>query len=119
MAVPETPVNEHNHLLPRNDDIRAAGQVPAVEPESVAHRVKETTDDQLRAGVPRLDRPHVAGSLLGGEYVRHGSRHDGLRILQEAGHVVYLEFPVRRVVFVQPLRDDQGHASLVHLFHLV
>lgn len=90
MTVPEASVNEYSHPSPGQHDIGVSGQVPALKTEAIAHRVEETPDDQLRAGVPVLDRPHVAGSLLGSQSVGHGSRHDCLRVFQEIGHVVYL-----------------------------
>lgn len=119
VSVPEAPVNEHGHTMHRKHDVRASRQVPALKSEAVAHRVEKPSNGQLRRGVASLDRPHVAGTLLGGQHVGHGSRHNRLRVLQEVRHVVNLEFPIRRVFLVKPLRNDERHPGLPHLLHLV
>lgn len=107
MAMPETAVYEQHHPASRKHDIRPARQILSVKSEAVAHRVEKAPDDQLWAGVPPLDRPHVAGALFRGQHVGHDSRHNRLRLLQKVGHIVYPEFPIGRVVFVELLRDNQ------------
>lgn len=119
VPMPEAPMNEHDRSMCRQHDVRGSGQVATVEPETIAHRVEKGPYGQLRGGVSPLDRPHVAGSLLRGEYVRHGSRHNRLRVLQEVRHVVNLEFPIWRIFLVKPLRNDERHPGLPHLLHLV
>lgn len=117
--MPETAVDEQGDVEPGKYDIGPPRQIAAMEPEAVAHFVKKPTNDKLGAGILPLDRPHVAGALLAGQYVGHGSRHDRLRIVQEVRNVVNLKFPIRRILLVKSLGDDQGDSCLPHLFHLI
>ncbi len=59
MLMPETAMNENDFHSARENEIRPAGQIFAVQAVAVSHRMDETPHNQLRSGVLAPDAPHV------------------------------------------------------------
>jgi hypothetical protein len=62
MLVPKTTVHKNNFLLGWEDEIGTAGQVSAVQTESIPQAVRQRTNDQFRFRVDAPDTPHVFAS---------------------------------------------------------
>ena len=68
--MPVAAMHEDNLAAWRKDQVWAAGEVPALQPESVPHGVSQSANNQLRLGVASADAGHDGGSVLW-RYVVH------------------------------------------------
>ena len=66
MAVPEAAVNENYFLEARQHQIWLAGEVLAMQTETVAHAVDHASNGKFRCCVAILHGAHCAASLLRG-----------------------------------------------------
>lgn len=64
MPMPETAVNEDYLVVPRQDDIGAAGEVSDMETKAVAESVQEGPNRLLRPGVARSNSRHHSAAFL-------------------------------------------------------
>lgn len=71
MSVPEAPVDEHNGLVARKDDVGTAGQIPAMKTEAESQLVKAAAEHKLRFGVLTPDTTHVEPPLRRRKDVGH------------------------------------------------
>ena len=71
MAVPETPVDENNGPVLRENQIRPAGKIPSMEPEPVPHAVKQQPDGKLGFCVLGGDAGHIPAAALRRKMVGH------------------------------------------------
>jgi hypothetical protein len=58
VAMPEAAVHEDSQHVARENEVGGTGQMPTMEPETVAERVKVLTQSQLRPGILGLDTSH-------------------------------------------------------------
>jgi hypothetical protein len=65
VLVPEAPVDEDDRPVFREDDIRVAGQVFAMQAEAIPQPVQQAPDDEFRLRVPAADTRHVPASSIG------------------------------------------------------
>jgi hypothetical protein len=73
MAMPKTSMNENDGLPFGQHDVRLAGQILSMEPESITHPVKNAPDPDFWQGVLRDDTAHDLGPLLPAVDVGHRS----------------------------------------------
>ena len=71
MHVPKATVYEDHRPQGRQNNVRPARKLAAVQTKSVAHPVKQGAHDAFRCGVPIADPRHAATSLLTGKNVGH------------------------------------------------
>lgn len=71
MMVPETTVDEDNRFVTRQDDVRAAGEVPPLKSETVPQGMQKAADLKLRLGIAALVADHGTAALLGCQNI-HG-----------------------------------------------
>jgi hypothetical protein len=62
VSVPETAVDNNYRSMPWKNDIRAAGELGHMQPESAAHPVKNGTDLSFRYSVPTANAGHIPAS---------------------------------------------------------
>lgn len=67
--MPEAPVDENYRLVLRQDNVRRAGEVLPVQPESIAHLMKDGADSELRFGILASDSGHVPAAVLARDQV--------------------------------------------------
>lgn len=78
VTVPEASVDKYHRPVLRKHNIRATGEVSAMNPEAETHAVKKGAHDELRSRVPASDPRHVPASPLFGKSV-HFSQLSQLR----------------------------------------
>lgn len=71
MPVPETAVHEHGDPVFRQDDVRGAGEVLAMQPEPQAQRKQHAPNFTFRAGILAADAPHILATSLSRDMI-HG-----------------------------------------------
>jgi hypothetical protein len=59
VPMPEAAMHKHGQAVPGQNNIRAPGQFPAVQPESVAQAVKRRPDNPLRHRILPPDAAHI------------------------------------------------------------
>lgn len=65
VLVPEAPVNENRRSMPRKNEIRCAGKVPAIKPEAESHRMDEPPNNHLWLRIHLANTPHMGAAFLG------------------------------------------------------
>ena len=85
VAMPKAAVNEDNFIMPREDNIGAAGKVAAMEAEAIAKTMQRLTDFDFRGGVFVFYPRHIAATLLLGKCVGHDLGRNGLKHLFDGG----------------------------------
>ena len=75
MQMPEASVYQNDFSKPRENQVRCAGQVAAMQPESITKPVRGTAHGQLRLCVGLANAPHVGATLGWGKGVGHGVGH--------------------------------------------
>lgn len=73
MPMPEASVDEYRQTVPRKDQIRTTGEIPAVQAETEAEPVSNPTDNKLGSGITSPDFGHDFTSPLLVHNVRHRS----------------------------------------------
>ena len=71
VSMPEASMYEHDAAMSRQDDIRVAGQVLAMQSEAISHPMNHRADHALRGRVLASDAAHNPASFLDGERIRH------------------------------------------------
>lgn len=71
MAVPEAPVHQHNALPLGQHDVRAPGQIVAVEPKAQSLPVQRAAHDELRRGIDASNAGHHPAARLRRDDVGH------------------------------------------------
>src|SRR5690606_13792043 len=67
VAVPETAVNKDYEPVLRQHDIRASGQVEAMQTEAPPHRMEGAAHKMLGLGVAPFHAPHILAAPFGVE----------------------------------------------------
>ena len=64
-------MDKDDRLVHRQNDIRFAGKIFAVKPESVAHIVKERADNYFRFCIAGLNPAHIPASMFSGNPIHY------------------------------------------------
>jgi len=69
--VPVAAVYEYDFLPARKNEVRAAGQIPPMQAETVAQRMDQLSDSEFRLRILRPDALHVLSALSRRENIHH------------------------------------------------
>lgn len=71
VLVPEATMHENRQSMPRQHEVRSAGEVALMKSEAKPERVDQTPDNEFGSGVVLADPTHLSAALKGREMVRH------------------------------------------------
>ena len=77
VAVPEAAVRLNYRPVLRKNQIRLAGQILHMQPETVPQAVQSLAQKQFGFGVFTSDARHHFTALFSGDYIGHGCRYSG------------------------------------------
>ena len=66
-------MDEYGEPVPWEDEIRATGEIFPMQTETEPQPMRNTTNGELRLGVPPFDPGHHLASLVAAHDVRHGA----------------------------------------------